>query len=56
MYERLLGSCMREEKDARGLTLQPPRSPGGVVAYPVALVAFVALLAAPVAAVSSRPV
>ena len=56
MYERLLGSCMREEKDARGLTLQPPRSSGGVVAYPVALVAFVALLAAPVAAVSSRPV
>ncbi len=39
---------MREEKDARGLTLQPPRSPGGVVAYAVAFAAFVALLAAPV--------
>jgi len=39
---------MRGEKDTRGPTSQPPRTPGGVVVYAAALVGFVALLSAPV--------
>lgn len=39
---------MRGDEDSHSLASQPPRTPGGVVAYAAALAGFVALLSAPV--------